>query len=294
MKTKTRGALALTSLLLSAGTAAALEAKMYAVTTWNAGCGGSTRDSWDNMVEDWYNDITNSGWSFFGFCMSGHCSNAYSKDGKLVNGNMVNSHFADLSRVTWGNDHNHMDEGDAVMIGVHGADVNNGWSGSMRVDESGDGDCSARLAEMEIGDTDLEFLHLSSCNSMDDNMWSNWEKSMARAHQVDGFHGLMWIGSGLVDDYGDFSDDAFGGAISDAWLDNLHYNNEFNNGMDDQCPVAFAVGSTGADAINRLTNERYDHVFSDPPNSGTTGSGTIWATTYITGCNPAGEDTINN
>lgn len=41
--------------------------------------------------------------------------------------------------------------------------------------------------------------------------------------------------------------------------------------MDDQCPVAFAVGSTG-----------------------TTGSGTILTTTYITGCNPAGKDIMKN
>lgn len=134
MKVKTRGVLALASLLLSAGTAAALEVKMYAVTTWNAGCGDSTRNNWDNIVEDWYNDITNSGWSFFGFCMSGHCSNAYSKDG-----NVVNSRFADLSRVSWGNEHNRMDEGDC----------------STRLAEMD-------LAEMEIGHTDLEFPHLSS------------------------------------------------------------------------------------------------------------------------------------
>lgn len=114
MKVKTRGVLALVSLLLSAGTAAALEAKMYAVTTWNADCGGSTRNSWDNMVEDWYNDITNSGRSFFGFNMSGHCSNAYFKDGKMVNGNLVNSRFADPSQVSWGNEHNRMGEGNGV------------------------------------------------------------------------------------------------------------------------------------------------------------------------------------
>jgi hypothetical protein len=118
---------------------------------------------------------------------------------------------------------------------------------------------------------------------------------MARAHQVDGFHGLMWIGSSLVGDYEDFSDDSFGGSISDAWLDNMYYSNSFGtNNVDDQCPVAFAVGSNGTDAVNRLHNERYDNVFSDPPHSTTTGAGTIWATTYISGCDPQGENTINN
>ena len=289
-----RRALALGALLLSAGSAAALEAKMYAVTTWNAGCSGGTRDSWDNMVQDWYDDITNTGTDLWGWCISGHCGDAFTKEGKLVNGDVVNSRFADLSKVSFGNDHNRMDAGDAVMIGLHGADVSSGWQGSMRVNEAGSGDCSIHTTEMEIGDTDLEFLHLSSCQSMEDNQWSNWEKSMAGAHQVDGFHGLMWIGSGLVNDYGDFSDDAFGGSISDSWLDNMYYEDEFNGGVDDQCPVAYAVGSNGTDSQNRLHNERYDNVFSDPPDSGPTGSGTIWSATYITGCNPAGEDTINN
>lgn len=295
MRFASRGAaLALGALALSAGSAAALEAKMYAVTTWNGGCGGSTRNSWDDMVRAWYDDITDDGWTFLGWCMAGHCNDAYSRDGSRVNGSIVNSLFADATKVAFGNDPGNLDDGDAVMIGVHGADVSNGWSGSMRVNEAGDGDCSIRTSEMEIGDTDLEFLHLSSCNSMDDNMWGTWERSMARAHQVDGFHGLMWIGSGLVNDYRDFSDDSFGGPISDAWLDNMYYSNAFGANNDDQCPVAFAVGANAGDALFRLHNERYDNVFSDPPHSGSTGSGTIWAATYISGCDPAGENTIGN
>ncbi len=295
MKSTIRGALALGATLLHTGAHAALEAKMYAVTTWNAGCSGSTRSSWDDMAEAWYGDITNTGTSIFGWCISGHCTDAFSKDGKLVNGNMVNSYFADATRVSFGNDPTHLDDGDAVLMAMHGAVVNNGWSGSLRVDESGSGDCKIQTPEMEIGDTDLEFLHLSSCYSLNDNTWGTWEKSMAHAHQIDGFHGLMWIGSSLVNDYEDFSDDAFGGSISDSWLDNMYYSNSFGtNNVDDQCPVAFAVGSNGTDATNRLLNERYDYVYSDPPHSTTTGAGTIWATTYISGCDPQGEDTIGN
>jgi hypothetical protein len=146
---------------------------------------------------------------------------------------------------------------------------------------------------MEIGDSDLEFLHISSCFSMDDNMWANWERSMARAHQVDGFHGIMWIYGYLVDDYEDFASDAFDGAISDAWLDNMYYNNEFgDSNQHDQCPVAYVVGSNASDALNRLFTERYDNVFSDPPDSGEDGNNTIWAATYIGGCDPQGENTI--
>jgi hypothetical protein len=65
MKTRIRGAaLALGAVLLHTGAQAALEAKMYAVTTWNAGCSGSTRSSWDDMAEAWYNDISISGTDF--------------------------------------------------------------------------------------------------------------------------------------------------------------------------------------------------------------------------------------
>jgi hypothetical protein len=295
MKKTIRGALTLGTMFLVADAVSALEAKMYAVTTWDAGCSGGTRSSWDDMVRAWYNETTNAGTSFFGWCISGHCGDAYTKAGSLVDGNVVNSYFADASRVAWGKDITHLDGADAVMIGLHGSDVNNGWSGSMRVNEAGDGDCSTRTAEMEIGDTDLEFLHLSSCQSMEDNQWSTWEKSMAGAHQVDGFHGLMWIGTGLIGDYEDFGDDAFGGAISDAWIDNHYYSNSFGtNNQDDQCPVAFAVGSSANDVLHRLSTERYNHVYSDPPKSGLTGSGTIWAATYIAGCDPQGEDTIGN
>lgn len=295
MKKTIHGALTVGALLLSAGAASALEAKMYAVTTWNAGCSGATRSDWDDMVKAWYNNVTNSGTSIFGWCLFGHCGDAYTKDGSLINGNVVNSLFADASRVPWGNDYTHMDGADAVMIGLHGADVNNGWSGSMRVDEAGGGDCKIGTSEMEVGNHDLEFLHLSSCQSMEDNQWSTWEKSIGGAHQVDGFHGLMWIGSGLVDDYDDFGDDAFDGAVSDAWVDNMYYSNSFGtNNQDDQCPVAFAVGANAVDVINRLYTERYNHVYADPPKSGLTGSGTIWATTYIAGCDPQGEDTIGN
>ena len=293
MKSISLAAHTIGALLMTASLTQALEAKMYAISKWDGGCSGSQRDSWDNMASAWYNEITNSGTSVFGWCVSGHCSDAFTKEGSRINGSITNSLLADASRVSFGNDATRLDAADAAIIALHGADVSNGWSGSLRVNESGSGDCKIQTNEMEIGDTDLEFLHLSSCYSMNDTQWSTWEKSMARAHQIDGFHGLMWIGSGLVDDYEDMADDGFGGPISDAWIDNMYYNNEFgDNNTDDQCPVAFAVGSSSNDATNRLHHERYNNVYSDPPNSGLTGSGTIWATTYISGCNPAGENTV--
>ncbi len=272
--------------LLCAGAAQAQEAKVYSVTTWNAGCGGSTRDAWDDMADAWYDGITNSGFSIFGWCVTGHCGDAYSRDGRLANGLIVNSKFADRSIVAWGNDTAHLDEADAALVAWHGAESGNVYVASMRVDEAGAGDCSLRRDEMELGDSDLEFLHLSSCQSMDDNQWSTWWQAFRGAHQVDGFHGWMWIGSGLVGDYEDFADDAFDTTIADAWLDNM-YRPDIS-GSDDQCPVAYAVGANSADTWNRIGSERYNHVLSDPTSIG------YWGVIFIAGCDPANETVINS
>ena len=236
------------------------------------------------MVDAWYDEITDTGFEIFGWCASGHCDDAFSRDGSVVDDSIANSWFADSSVVSFGADTTRLDDGDAVMIGLHGADSSGVWSGTVRVDEAGSGDCSIRRDEMQIGDSDLEFLHLSSCNSMDDNQWASWWQAFSRQHQVDGFHGFMWIGSGLISNYSDFADDAFGGSISDSWLDNHYVPNV--SGSDDQCPVAYAVGANEADATNRLFNERYDNVFSDPSSIG------WWHVTYILGCDPANETAL--
>jgi hypothetical protein len=278
-------ALAVLAVVLGGRLAEAQEAKVYAVTTWNAGCSGGTRDAWDDMADAWYDEVTDSGFSLFGWCLWGHCDEAYSRDGRLVNGGMVNSMFADGSEVAFGNDSAHVDEADAALVAWHGAESGNVYLGSMRVNELGSGDCTLRRDEMELGDWDLEFLHLSSCQSMDDNQWSTWWQAFGGAHQVDGFHGLMWIGSGLVGDYSDFADDAFDTTIADAWLDNM-YRPDIS-GSDDQCPVAYAVGANSADTWSRIGSERYNHVLSDPTNIG------YWGVVFIGGCDPAAETVIN-
>ncbi|MEJ2125845.1 MAG: DUF6345 domain-containing protein [Alphaproteobacteria bacterium] len=265
---------------------AGYEAKSYAITTWNAGCAGGTRSYWDDMADAWYDEITDKGFSFFGWCWWGHCNDAYSRDGQYVNGNIVNSKFADSSVVPWGNDTSHLDEGDAVMMALHGWEGGNNYGGRVRVNEAGGGDCDIRRSEMQLGDSDLEFLHLSSCQSMDDNQWSTWWQAFNGVHQVDGFHGLMWIGSGLVNDYQDFADDAFSSTIADAWLDNMYVPNI--SGNDDQCPVAYAVGANSADTWNRIGTERYDNVHSDPNTIG------YWGVIFIGGCDPAAETVITS
>lgn len=96
----------------------------------------------------------------------------------------------------------------------------------------------------------------------------------------------MWISSGYVGDYEDFADDAFDDNIADAWLDNLYRPNI--SGSSDQCPVAYGVGNGSTDLWNRMNNERYNNVFSDPVTF------TRWGATFIRGCDPASETVINS
>jgi len=154
-----------------------LEAKMYAITKWDGGCSGSQRDSWDDMAYGWYDEIADSSW--------------YNHAGKAVNGNIKNLWFSDTSLVSGATDPAHIDGADAAIIAWHGGDSSGVWQGSMHVPGGGSNSCKSRSDEMLLGNTDLEFAVLSSCHSMDDNMWSSWRKSFGGMHQADGFHGLM-------------------------------------------------------------------------------------------------------
>jgi len=264
------------------------EAKLFAITTWNAGCGGATRSAWDDMGLAWYNEITSVGFNFGGWFgvdwwWFGHGPDAYTKDGTYINGNIADSWFTDSDIVWWGNDHNYVDEADACMICLHGGDPSGRWEGSVRVNEAGPGNCRTWQGDMAFGDLDLEFLHLSSCHSLDDNQWFfEWLSSFDGLHQVDGFHGWMWIGTSLINDYEDFADDAFDIDIASAWLDNMYHADI--SGSWDQCPVAYAVGNNCSNMWNRIGNERYNYVYSDPTTIGYVGC------IYISGCDPGGED----
>ncbi len=277
--------------LFAGGPALAEQAKevvVRAISKWDAGCDGGQRDSWDNMARAWYDEITDAGWSPWG-----HGSKAWVKDGFYHNGNIVDSDFTDVNEVAWGNDlgTDRLDDVDAFMIALHGGNASdNRWYGSVRVNEAGDGNCSTYQGHIVLGEagSDLEFLHLSSCFSMDEeDWWPAWSDTFKGVHQIDGFHGIMWISSARCDDYEDFADDAFDISIADAWLDNL-YDTDVSDGNWDQCPVARGAGTSESDLWSRIDHEEYDNVYSDAPNP--TWHGVI----YIRGCDPKDKPALPN
>ncbi|HWW61362.1 MAG TPA: DUF6345 domain-containing protein [Thermoanaerobaculia bacterium] len=263
------------------------EAKLYVITNWPSSgtCKGNDVAAWDDMALGWYDQIT--------------AGPEYFKDGVWNNGNLSRRVLCDPdSGQTPCDDWKRIDDADAAMIALHGTDVGKHWAGLTQV-QSGS-DCLIHAAEgastdaLFVGDGDLEFLHLSSCFSMDDdNLNSTWRlfadvdspSTGNRLHQADGFHGVMAISAGRTGDYADFADDAHWISIADAWTDNLYDEDiTYNNGKTgDQCPVAYAVSNVFGDALTRLIFERYNFVFPDPA-----GNNYI-AYQFYDGCDPVGE-----
>jgi hypothetical protein len=295
------------------------EAVGRVISLWDQGCSGGPRDGWQTMVQFWYDELTNGA-----AAPGGHASAAWSQSVfhhnsyiKFWGNNLwsqfsiADSDFADKDLVSWGRDHDtdQVDTGDAAMIGLHGGNASNAnrWLGRVRTDEFGSGNCDAVQSDMEFGDGDLEFLHLSSCVSMDEEDWHpDWSSSFKGVHQIDGFHGIMYIhtDAAWLERYRGFADDAFYSPISIAWLENMYrytcYIKIDNDGMPpdeppqlvrkDQCGVARGVGvgpdvaASQNDCWNRLFQERYNDVnASDPVNPG------FHCTTYLEGCDPAAQ-----
>ena len=263
-----------------------LEAKVYAITNWpsSGDCNGNDVSAWDDMALAWLDEIAD-GPVFF-------------RDGAWINSLLRRSILCDPdSGFSPCDDADRIDDADAALIALHGSDSGRHWSGLLLQD---DGDCRIHAPEgastdaMFLGDVDLEFLHLSSCNSMDDDNL-NWTRRMfadidsltngARLHIATGFHGVMAISTGRADDYEDFADDAHDVAISDAWLDNLYDDDvDYTDGSSGaQCPVAFAASNSANSAKSRLNSERYTDIKTDPiGNNG-------FAYAFYELCDPVGD-----
>jgi hypothetical protein len=254
------------------------------ITEWDNDCDAGNRADWNNMLDSWYDEIANDDAR-----PDGHGNRAWVKDGFHENGNIVDSDFADPSIVPWGNDDgdDRLDEDDVIMVGLHGNEYgnDNSWYGKVRVDEppdnEGDPNCRAWQHHMLLGNTDLEYLHLSSCHSLCQDNWEAWEGSFAGVHLITGFHGIMYIIPWWPVLYEDFADDAFDVSIALAWIDELydpeHWYEVWQDG--DQCPTAMASDASHAAAWDRLLTEQYNAVLPDPA---ATGFAHIW----VSGCNP--------
>lgn len=264
----------------------AAEVTAFVITSWDAGCDANRIDDWDNMVRAWYNAVRDVSPP-----PDGHGDAAWSIGWINNDGYIVDSQFIDPNCQPWGNDVEFLEVPDAFMAGLHGGNDTNDhrWKGRVKYNEDGPGNCSAYQGDIRLGEGDLEFLHLSSCFSMDrEDWWNEWNSSFNGLHQVDGFHGIMYIGEGYIRDYRHFADDSFWISMADAWLDNL-YDSPWFVSNHDQCPVVRVVGTDESDCLFRLDSERYTNVLSDPP--GITGSRSHMVK-YIDGCNPRGKEEL--
>jgi hypothetical protein len=276
--------------VLSTG-AGALEVKIFSIGDFvpsaSGGCGGGDRSHWPAMVDEWYDEMGRRG---------------HIKDGDYRNGSMTIQRFCDPDWTSGCNDHNYWDEGDAVMIGTHGADAGDHWVGTMR--SSWNGHCGLDAGgtsdDMWAGDMDAEFLHFSSCNSADDDNLSGIRHAMhdpedgGFAHGWFGFHGVMYIDESFDDDYADAAAEGHSVSIASAWVTNHYHNNSINcEGYDpfnwfgtceDQCPVGYAISSSESGALSRVNYERYNNVYSEP-------TGNNWyAWMGYEGCHPVNDD----
>jgi hypothetical protein len=278
---------------------AAGEAKMYVITDWSpgnlalpGGCKGNNIEDWDDMVDGWYDAINDWG--------------VFVKDGRWVDGVFNRSLLCDPdSGVSGCSDNTRLDDADVAMIGLHGSDSGNHWQGSLRYDGSPTNPADCRIdaaeksgGEMFVGDTDLEYLHLSSCNSMDDDNLTQTRRwfqdpvdspvNGQRLHMATGFHGFMWISSGRADDYEDF---AWGGhlLLGSVWMDEM-YDSGINFAYE-QCPVAYSVGPSLNNCVHRLTTEGYLNL--DPALQADPTSINFWCVQYYDGCEPKGETPFN-
>ena len=262
------------------------EVMAFVITNWNAGCDADRADDLDNMVRAWYYEMKNDAPA-----PDGHGATAYTVGWLNDDGYISDPQFVDPDNQAWGNDVDYADAADAFMVGLHGGDssADHRWFGAVKFDEAGTGNCFAYQGHIELGDGDLEFLHLVSCDSMDrEDWWNEWNSSFDGLHQVDGFHGIAYAIPEYARNYRRVADDGFWIPIAEAWLDNL-YDTMWWSVTRDQCPVARGVGTNATDSRDRMFTERYNLVLSDPPGLGQSRNHRV---RYIRGCNPKGKGAL--
>ena len=253
-------------LLATGSIAFAQYAGSSSITNWNGQCGGNTRDWWDDMCMEWRHTMGSHGWV------------QWWHNYEQVQGNR----YADNSVKSWGIDDTSsgMDWNDAGLMCLHGGWGAGHWDGTIH-DRDPDGSCSASPDKMSLGWNSggwLRFMHLSSCNSIRYEQRTEWFGPAHGVHVVTGFHGLMYIGSQYVDEYGDLANDGMGSGVGKAWVDDMHHVDHWYNSYATVCPVSVAFGAT-ADAARNGQNESYNAHWSHPTAN--------WMNTrWNSGCDP--------
>lgn len=276
---------ALAMMLARATPGAAYDYKYYAWLTETTECPTSSSNlpPMDDMLESWADEMDDEGWNDAGHGVD----------------NFINlDRFCDPdSSISGCNDHTTgIDEGDAVMIGTHGSDSGDHWTGLLR--DSGTSAASCRMNstdDFRAGDYDAEVIHLVSCHSLDDDIipqaWQLMEdvvdspSSGLRLRILTGFHGDAAIGTSFTGEYEQVAHDGFRSSVADAWVDNLfdgsvQYVGE--TGTYDQCPIAVALGATESGCEDRILDTEYD-TGSDPSDDD------YYCYSYIEDCDPLDE-----
>lgn len=282
----------------------ALYVGMYAigdfVPTSSGGCGADDRTSWPGMAQAWWDEMG----------ARGHYKGPAGSPYKYSDGNMTIKRFCDPNtydsacRDYQSASPSGADWMDATIIAAHGWDDGDHWGAVMRYPFGGE--CGLRMGgssnQVKFGDSWGMFMIASSCQSADDDnlpgirhaMQDTSSSTTRRAHQFDGFHGIMWISSSYNNDYKETAKDGHVVSVGYSWVTNQFKNNSqacegydpFNwfGTCQDQCPVAYAIGSNANDALTRLVNERYNMTYSDP-----TGN-SAYQYYYYENCDPVGEN----
>jgi hypothetical protein len=281
---------------------------MYAIGDFvpggSGGCGGDDRGSWPGMAQAWWDEMG----------AHGHYKGPGGSQYKYVDGDMTIRRFCEPDTYNAANCKDYqssspsgVDWMDAAILAMHGWDDGDHWGALMRHPAAWNSECGLRFggssAMVHVGDQWIQFLHASSCHSADDDNLDGIRYAMVksgsslRAHQFDGFHGVMWISSSYNGDYHDTAADGHVVSVAYSWVTNHYKSNSqgcewydpFNwfGTCQDQCPIAYSISSTQSGALTRLNNERYNWLYSDPP-------GNSWyAYMYYAGCDPVDETTFN-
>jgi hypothetical protein len=174
------------------------------------------------------------------------------------NGNAFEQDFRDPAN--GGDDTNWIDSVDFAHFSSHGstssANIFEGYFGSPVTS------CTWRSDKARFGNTQLEYLCLDTCNSLEltRDIIAVWQNAFDGLRMVLAFTDLVsdsWWTGGRGFRFGRRAGN--GGRLTDAWLDEC-----YSFWLDDN-PVTMAAGRSQADAINRRDNERLGSGFGDIP-----------------------------